>query len=162
MTKLETGTLTPYKDKNGRVIKLGDRVELEGIYFEVVQNDFTDEFVIDGDTGQEHLYKVAYMCEVISFTTITVPLPEAPILLLSSKYEDADAVLKNIWELRNKFATKYGQHIMPNTVYLGENLVTLLNDNHPYTNSVVDVFGMNIVEVLDTDHISLGTTITKH
>lgn len=162
MTKLAIGTLTPYKDKNGRVIKLGDRVKLEGLYFEVIQNDFTDAFVIDGDTGQDELHKVAYMCEVISFTTITVPLPVAPILSLSSKYEDTDAVLKNIWELRNKFAAKYGQHVMPNTVYLGENLVTVLNDNYTSTRSVTDVFGMTIVEVLDTDHISLGTTMTKH
>ncbi|AID17800.1 hypothetical protein JBP901_gp088 [Bacillus phage JBP901] len=158
MTKLETGTLTPYKDKNGRVIKLGDRVELEGIYFEVIQNDFTDEFVIDGDTGQEELHKVAYMCEVISFTTITIPLPEAPKLTISSKYKDKDEVLKNLWDLRHKFTERYGIRVVPTTVYLGENLVTMLTEHSPYTT----VFGVKIVEVMETDHMSLGLTLQKH
>ncbi|AHJ87165.1 hypothetical protein BCP8-2_127 [Bacillus phage BCP8-2] len=158
MTKLETRTLTPYKDKNGRVIKLGDRVELEGIYFEVIQNDFTDEFVIDGDTGQEELHKVAYMCEVISFTTITIPLPEAPKLTISSKYKDKDEVLKNLWDLRHKFTERYGIRVVPTTVYLGENLVTMLTEHSPYTT----VFGVKIVEVMETDHMSLGLTLQKH
>ncbi|ALO79608.1 hypothetical protein HOBO_200 [Bacillus phage Hobo] len=161
MTKLSVGTPTPYKDKNGRVVKIGDRVELEGMYFEVTQNDFTDEIVIDGDTGMESLQKISYMCEVISFSQFST-LPEAIDLSLSSKYKDADDVLRNIWELRNKFVAKYGKYVMHNTVYLGENLVTLLNDNHPYTNSVADVFGMRIVEVRETDHMSLGLTVTKH
>lgn len=161
MTKLETGALTPYKDKNGRVMKIGDRVELEGMYFEVTQNDFTDEIVIDGDTGMESLQKIAYMCEVISFSQFAT-LPEAIDLSLSSKYKDADDVMRAIWELKGKFISANGFHYTANTVYLGENLVTLLNDRQPFTDNVKDVFGMAIVEVRHTDHMSLGRTITKH
>lgn len=161
MAKLLEGTPTGSVDMLGTGINIGDKVLLDGETFDVIQNDFNDEIVIDGDTGQESLQKVADMLIVDMGHRYPLMAKEMEIVI-SSKFKDADDVLRNIWELRNKFATKYGQHVMPNTVYLGENLVTLLNDNHPYTNSVVDVFGMNIVEVLDTDHISLGTTMTKH
>lgn len=164
MVRLQTGDLTGFQDKNSKSIKIGDTVELEGQEFEVVQNDFTNNIVIDGVTGQEEIRIVAYMCEVNMFKRLVGqnPFPHVMEITVSDKYKDADDVLKHIWELRNKFATKYGMHVMPNTVYLGENLVTLLNDNHPYTNSVKDVFGMTIIEVMPTDHMSLGTTLTKH
>ncbi|AMO25913.1 hypothetical protein Blue_090 [Bacillus phage Deep Blue] len=164
MVRLQTGDLTGFQDKNGKSILFGDTVELEGQEFEVVQNDFTDDIVIDGVTGQEELRIVAYMCEVNMFKRLVgqTTFPQVMEVTVSDKYKDADEVLKHIWELRNKFATKYGLHVMPNTVYLGENLVTVLNDNHPYTNSVVDVFAMKIVEVMETDHMSLGLTLQKH
>jgi len=159
MELLKDGAPTPYVDKNGLKILMGDKVELEGHEFDVTQNCFSGKIVIDGDTGQESLETLAYMCEVILVNRLPIGAPD---VCLSSKYKDADDVLKHIWELRNKFATKYGMHVMPNTVYLGENLVTVLNDNHPYTNNVKDVFGMTIIEVMPTDHMSLGTTMTKH
>ncbi|AHN66673.1 hypothetical protein Bcp1_198 [Bacillus phage Bcp1] len=164
MEKLKEGQLTPYKDKHGRIIAIGERVELEGCEFDVIQNDFTNEIVIDGDTGQTELRMVAHMCEVIFYSELgkQTLLNEKIDIVLSNKYKDADDVLRNIWELKNKFVAKCGFRLMPNTVYLGENLVTLLNDNHPFTDRVVDVFGMSIVEVLDTDHVSLGLTLEKH
>ncbi|WPF70177.1 hypothetical protein BCVP_CDS0149 [Bacillus phage BC-VP] len=164
MTKLQTGDLTGFQDKNSKPIKIGDTVELEGQEFEVIQNDFTNNIVIDGVTGQEELRIVAHMCEVNMFKRLVGqnPFPHVMEITVSDKYKDADDVMKAIWELKGKFISANGFHYIANTVYLGENLVTLLNDRQPFTDNVKDVFGMAIVEVRHTDHMSLGRTITKH
>ncbi|AFQ96419.1 hypothetical protein [Bacillus phage vB_BceM_Bc431v3] len=159
MELLKDGTPTPYVDKNGLKILMGDKVELEGHEFDVTQNCFSGKIVIDGDTGQESLETLAYMCEVILVNRLPIGAPD---VCLSSKYKDASDLVNNIWELHNKFSDKYGLSNMPNTVYIGENLVTMLGDTQPYTVETMTIFGLKIVEVRETDHMSLGFTLTKH
>lgn len=56
---------TGLKDVNRVEILEGANVMLEGLQFEVCINQFNNEYVIDGDTGQELLVNVHDKCIVI-------------------------------------------------------------------------------------------------
>jgi hypothetical protein len=56
---------TGLKDKNGKEIKVGDRVLVEGNIYDVITNDFNGNAVIDSDLGQGLLIQVNDKCEVI-------------------------------------------------------------------------------------------------
>jgi len=53
-----------FKDKNGNPINIGDTVIIDGHAFDVEINPFTNEVVVDGETGQVLLKDVHEICEV--------------------------------------------------------------------------------------------------
>lgn len=52
-------------DKKGKEICQGDIVEIMGVNYEVIINDFTQELVVDSEIGQESLHTCNKFCEVI-------------------------------------------------------------------------------------------------
>ncbi|QEG13666.1 hypothetical protein MARVELLAND_144 [Bacillus phage vB_BspM_MarvelLand] len=57
--------MTPYRDKNNKLIALDDKVVLDGLTFYVEINPFSGVIVVDGDTGQEALRNVHKQVKII-------------------------------------------------------------------------------------------------
>lgn len=57
--------MTPYRDINGKLIALDDKVVLDGLTFYVEINPFSGVIVIDDDTGQTALRKVHKQVKII-------------------------------------------------------------------------------------------------
>ncbi|MFY0516475.1 hypothetical protein ACOMCU_01400 [Lysinibacillus sp. UGB7] len=54
-----------FKDKNGETILVNTQVQYEGDIYNVEQNPFSNQLVIDNECGQEDLSKVHSKCEII-------------------------------------------------------------------------------------------------
>ncbi|WP_197224765.1 hypothetical protein [Lysinibacillus sphaericus] len=54
-----------FKDKNGETILVNTQVQYEGDIYNVEQNPFSNQLVIDNECGQVDLSKVHFKCEII-------------------------------------------------------------------------------------------------
>jgi len=57
--------MTPYRDKNNKLIALDDKVEIEDRTYYVEINPFSGVIVVDGDTGQEALRNVHKQVKIV-------------------------------------------------------------------------------------------------
>jgi hypothetical protein len=55
---------TGLKDKYGKEIKIGDKVLINGIVYDVITNDFNGSVVVDNEMGQGALSQIHDLCEV--------------------------------------------------------------------------------------------------
>lgn len=60
------GDVTDYKDMDGKDIRIGSVVIVDGLEFDVIVNDFNGVIAIDGPTGQAPLAEHHHLCRVIS------------------------------------------------------------------------------------------------
>lgn len=95
--EVELMQYTGLEDRNGKEIYKGDIIKFfDGLKYIVDINDFTQEFVIDSDRGQERLSQVYQEVEVIGNIYINLINSHVGLEVIGNCYENPELLEENV------------------------------------------------------------------